>query len=228
MPRIKEATVAEHRKAQRAALLAAARHIVAELGPGALTFAELADRTGLARPSVYEYFRSKGELAVALIDEEFPQWHAAIHAALERAKGPERKIDAFVRTMLGLVAAGRHHVPFALLAVDFDEATRAHVVGHHAHLLRALRAPLAELGVADLDGCLRLLDGVIVAAIESLRGGSEPEGTVDSAATFLLGGVLALRDGAGRRPKRARLKGGKAAPEEPAVRPKRGLRAKTD
>jgi Bacterial regulatory proteins, tetR family len=38
-------------------------------GVASLKFSELADRTGLARPSVYEYFKTKGDLVVALVEE---------------------------------------------------------------------------------------------------------------------------------------------------------------
>src|SRR5690606_19635538 len=56
MPRITAPTVAEHRKAQQRALLDAAREILAETGRPP-TFTALAERAGMARPSVYEYFR---------------------------------------------------------------------------------------------------------------------------------------------------------------------------
>jgi AcrR family transcriptional regulator len=201
---------------------------VSESGPGALTFAELADRAGLARPSVYEYFRSKGELVIALVDEEFPHWHAAIDAALERAPGPEGRIDAFVRTMLGHVASGRHHVPFTLFAAEIDEEMRAHVGERHARLLRSLRPSVAELGVADVDVCLRLLDGVLGAAIESLRRGGEPAGLIDAAASFALGGVRAMGDCSSRRREPAPRTKKRAAADGPAARKKPGRSKKTD
>ncbi|HEY3478988.1 MAG TPA: helix-turn-helix domain-containing protein, partial [Streptomyces sp.] len=48
--------MAEHRTMQRRALLDAARSLLTEGGTEALTFPALAERTGLARSSVYEYF----------------------------------------------------------------------------------------------------------------------------------------------------------------------------
>ena len=69
MPKISAPTVAEHRARQRAALLDAARVLLEEQGYPALTFGALADRTGLARPTVYEYFGSKDDLMVARSEE---------------------------------------------------------------------------------------------------------------------------------------------------------------
>ncbi|MEU0559297.1 helix-turn-helix domain-containing protein [Dactylosporangium maewongense] len=72
MPRINAATVAEHRAQQRLALLAAARDVLLEEGYAALSFAALANRTGLARPTVYSYFTTKDDIVLALCEAELP------------------------------------------------------------------------------------------------------------------------------------------------------------
>ncbi len=161
-----------------------------------LIFAELADQAGLARPSVYEYFRSKGELIIALVDDEFPAWRRELDAAVGGAVGAEARIETFVRTMLRLVAAGRHHLPFAFAASEFHNDIRAHVVGRHAELLALLRPSLAELGVGDVDACSRFVNGVLVAAIEHLRAGAAAH-VVDDAVPFVLGGVRVQRERCG-------------------------------
>ncbi|WP_432052798.1 helix-turn-helix domain-containing protein, partial [Streptomyces xiamenensis] len=72
--------MAEHRSLQRGALLDAARSLLSEGGAAALTFPALAARTGLARSSVYEYFRSRGAVVEALCAVDFPLWAAEIEA----------------------------------------------------------------------------------------------------------------------------------------------------
>ena len=52
MPRISAATVAEHRSRQQAAILAATRELLAEGRAELPSLAEVAHRTGLARPSI--------------------------------------------------------------------------------------------------------------------------------------------------------------------------------
>ncbi|WP_406673984.1 helix-turn-helix domain-containing protein [Nonomuraea sp. N2-4H] len=71
MPRIQAPTVAEHRAAQRRALLDAAREILAETGRPP-TLARVAERAGLARSSLYQYFRSSGDLLNAVVEDVFP------------------------------------------------------------------------------------------------------------------------------------------------------------
>lgn len=71
MPRIQAPTVAEHRAAQHRALVDAARQILAETGRPP-TLARVAARAGLARPSLYQYFRSAEDLLNAVVEDVFP------------------------------------------------------------------------------------------------------------------------------------------------------------
>ena len=89
---------------QRAALLDAARSLLSEGGTEALTFPALAERTGLARSSVYEYFRSRAAVVEELCEVDFPVWAAEVSAAMAAADGPEAKVEAYVRAAAG---AGR-------------------------------------------------------------------------------------------------------------------------
>src|SRR5262245_51581264 len=52
----------------RARLLAAARELVAEQGPDALTVSEVAYRAGLNRTTAYQHFRTRDELVSAVLD----------------------------------------------------------------------------------------------------------------------------------------------------------------
>ncbi len=91
---------------QRAALLDAARSLLSEGGTEALTFPALAERTGLARSSVYEYFRSRAAVVEELCEADFPVWAAEVEASMAEAERPEGKIEAYVRKQLELVGTG--------------------------------------------------------------------------------------------------------------------------
>src|SRR5687767_12356556 len=100
MPKISAATVAEHRARQRDALLSAARELLLQGGYPALSFAALAARTGLARPTVYSYFGSKDDIVVALCENELPLVATDIERAVARARTPRDRLAAFVRAQL--------------------------------------------------------------------------------------------------------------------------------
>src|SRR5512142_1470222 len=100
MPKINAATVAEHRAQQRGALLAAARDLLLDGGYDALSFGTLAEHTGLARPTVYSYFRTKDDVLVALCETELPQVAAEITRAMAHATKPRDRVAAFVGAQL--------------------------------------------------------------------------------------------------------------------------------
>lgn len=109
---------------QRAALLDAARSLLSEGGTEALTFPALAERTGLARSSVYEYFRSRAAVVEELCEVDFPVWAAEVSAAMAAADGPEATVEAYVRRQLVLVGDRRHRAVVAISASELDAGAR--------------------------------------------------------------------------------------------------------
>jgi AcrR family transcriptional regulator len=61
------------RAANRAAILEAAKRVAAREGAGALSLRAVAAEAGYAPASVYEYFRNRGELVLALAAEDLAQ-----------------------------------------------------------------------------------------------------------------------------------------------------------
>ena len=81
MPKISAPTVAEHRAAQRAALLAATEQLLVEVGLAGVTPRSIAERAGLARSSFYEYFGSRDDILAAVAIAAFDRWAAEIDEA---------------------------------------------------------------------------------------------------------------------------------------------------
>ena len=128
MPRISAGTVAEHRARQRQVLLAAARDLLVDGGYPALTFAALARRAGLARPSVYAYFRTREEVVVALCEVELP----AVGAEVVRAVADGEPTGPAGGLRQGPVGRGRRRsVPARARLADAPLSTsaRAHIAG---------------------------------------------------------------------------------------------------
>jgi AcrR family transcriptional regulator len=191
MPKIKGTSVPAHRAAQRLALLNAARAAILRDGLASLTFGALADSTGLARPSVYEYFRTKSELLVALITEDMPAWRSAVAEGMSRGESPEDALAAFVRVNLELVKAGRHELSFALTASDLDEEARAAIGSAHREVFSLLVPHLKDLGVSDIGTSVELVAGVIMTAGQSLRQNPRRRHLIGLAVTFAVGGIRA-------------------------------------
>jgi AcrR family transcriptional regulator len=191
VPRIRAASVAEHRTMQRGALLEAARSLLSEGGTEALTFPALAERTGLARSSVYEYFRSRAAVVEELCAVDFPVWAAEVEAAIERADSPEAKVEAYVRRQLALVGDRRHRAVVAISAGELDAAAREKIRAAHGGLIAMVVEALGDLGHEQPRLAAVLLQGVVDAAVRRIELGAaeDPEWITEAAVAMALRGV---------------------------------------
>ncbi|WP_327288481.1 TetR/AcrR family transcriptional regulator [Streptomyces sp. NBC_01198] len=191
MPRIRAASVAEHRTMQRRALLDAARSLLSEGGTDALTFPALAERTGLARSSVYEYFRSRAAVVEELCAVDFPVWAAEVEAAMETADSAEDRIEAYVRSQLALVGDRRHRAVAAISAGELDPGAREKIRAAHGGLVAMVVEALSDLGHDEPRLTAMLLQGVVDAAVRRIELGAaeDPERITRAAITMALHGV---------------------------------------
>lgn len=160
MPRINAPTVAEHRSAQERALLDAARALLAETGRPP-TFAALADRAGLARPSLYQYFRSPEDLLRAMVADIFPRWSATVTLAMDAAPDEPARVLAYLRANLELVAEGEHALATALAGAGPSTAVIESMRALHDELLQPLDATLRALGARDPARSAALINAVL-------------------------------------------------------------------
>ncbi|WLQ38278.1 helix-turn-helix domain containing protein [Streptomyces castrisilvae] len=186
--------MAEHRTMQRGALLDAARSLLSEGGTEALTFPALAERTGLARSSVYEYFRSRAAVVEELCAVDFPVWAAEVENAMERAATPEEKIEAYVRRQLDLVGDRRHRAVVAISASELDAGAREKIRAAHGGLVAMIVEALGDLGHEQPRLAAMLLQGSVDAAVRriELSVAEEPGVIADTAVAMILNGVRGI------------------------------------
>lgn len=168
VPRISAPTVAEHRANQLRTLLHAGRDLVSEQGPAALTLGALAQRVGLSRSSVYEYFRSRDDLAAAIIEDALPRWAEEIDEELARHGDTTEKVAAYVKHQLRMLTDGQHAAAVALSSHSLGEETRDRIRREHDRLLAPLVRILTDAEVQDADVRARLIQGIVNAAASQL------------------------------------------------------------
>lgn len=186
--------MAEHRAMQRRALLDAARALLADGGTEALTFPALAERTGLARSSVYEYFRSRAAVVEELCAVDFPVWAAEVEAAMQKAGAPAEQIEAYVRTQLTLVGDRRHRAVAAISAGELDEGAREKIRAAHGGLVAMVVAALSDLGHPEPRLTAMLLQGIVDAAVRRIDLGAaeRPAAIVEAAVAIALHGTAGI------------------------------------
>ena len=183
--------MAEHRAMQRRALLDAARSLLSEGGTEALTFPAMAERTGLARSSVYEYFRSRAAVVEELCAADFPVWAAEVEAAMAAADTAEGRIEAYVRSQLALVGDRRHRAVAAISAGELDAGAREKIRAAHGGLITMVVAALSDLGHDEPRLTAMLLQGVVDAAVRRVELGAaeDPDRITRAAVAMALHGA---------------------------------------
>lgn len=171
MPKIQAPTVAEHRAAQRAALLDAARALLSEDAERAPGLADVARRAGLARSSVYAYFKSRDDLLDALIVDTFPRWSAFVEVQMGKARTPGDRVLAYVYANLRLVARGDHALARALAATGRTDTLANSSRLLHDELQTPLRAALTDHGASDPDRTAELVQSIVYALTRMIEDG---------------------------------------------------------
>jgi AcrR family transcriptional regulator len=193
MPRLIEATLAEHRAHQRGVLLDAAYELLVEGGYAAMTVSALAARAGLARPSVYSYFPSRDDVAVAVCERELPRWLESVQAAMDAAAEPADKVAAYIGSQLELAASGMHQLAEVLGRAPLNADARARIRAIHDRFGPKVVDVLGDLGVARPVLAAALVQGVVNAGLQRISGGEPPANVIADAVDLVLGGVGKLR-----------------------------------
>lgn len=198
MPRIRAATVAEHRGQQRRALLAAARALLAETGE-VPSMGAVGRRVGLARSSVYQYFASSDELLAAVVADVFPSWAAQVLTTVAAAGDPGSRVWAYVEANVDLFASAEQAVARALTRVVDPQVLSGPVHAFHARLQAPLHEALTDLGEPEPEAMAQHINAMIMQASHDLEdaasGGRAP---VLGRLHRLLRGYLGLADHGGR------------------------------
>jgi AcrR family transcriptional regulator len=153
MPRISEATIAEHRQRTESALLDAWEALLEEHGFNEITLAMVAERAGVARNTVYGYFPDKEHLLLAHLEREVATFVDELRRAVDAVTGGTERLRVVIEEQLRYFAehpAARHD-----LAGAMDDATHARIMACfepiHGLTIRILRDGMHERVFRELD-----------------------------------------------------------------------------
>lgn len=198
MPRIRAATIDEHKALTRRALLEAAYGMIEEAGTAEIPLGEIALIAGVGRTTFYEYFADRDDVIAALVEDRLPE---VIEDLLESIPGdrpiPERLAALATRTV-EFVTTDR--VFGVILHRELGrlgpEAQRRIAIAH-----RDLSSEMARLYAAGVEEKVfrkmplhlagRLIQDTIMSAARSLIEANEPktEEVLGALRGFLLGGL---------------------------------------
>jgi AcrR family transcriptional regulator len=192
MPRINTTNLVNQREWRRSELISAAAAIALESGSEAITVSAVAQRAGLARTSVYEYFGSSAELVADLIIEELSAFTDVLVTAVSPASIPEEAIANWIDSALQYIADGRHLLAKALSATSLPVNRSAEIGAAHRALLAPLTSALTEIGVRDLNYALSMIQSLTDAATKRIENGDSAEAEISKTTAFCIAGLRTL------------------------------------
>ena len=191
-PKIQAATIVEQRAMRQRQLIDAALAIALESGAADITVSAVAQRAGLARSSIYEYFSSSADLIADLVIEELALYQKRLSQAVIGTQDPYQHIELWIAEALQYVVDGRHMLIKSLNAATIPEFRRDEISQGHRNLMATISVPLQEMGLPDIRGAMSYLQNTIEAASVRIESGSDAEIEIRSAQIYAIAGLRAL------------------------------------
>ena len=202
MPRIRAASIDEHKALTRSALLDAAKLLIEEAGTADLPLGEIAMGAGVGRTTLYDYFTDRDDLIATLVEQELPGVVEGLLDSVPASGSPADRLGTLAsRTVefvvndpvLGVIL----HREVGRMGLEAEVRIRS----AHATLAEAM-VGLYQAGVAagdfrlmppDLAG--RWIQDTIMSAAKSVISSPDPGDRVELVTKhlrlFLLGGLSA-------------------------------------
>lgn len=181
---------------RREEILASAARLFAETGYHATTIDDVAERAGVAKGTVYWYFRSKKALFLAVLRSVSEIYRTELGRAAEGIGSPLGRLEAALRATFTLTATSPEvYDLYFQRVVDADEGFAGERERIHEHLREDLRALLEEAVRAgevrddDLETLARMVMGAAEsgAAVAAARGNDD--GARETAVRFIIEGL---------------------------------------
>lgn len=192
MPRIETETLAQHRDWRRNQLIEAAAGIALESGGSAVTVAAVAQRAGLSRTSVYEYFGSSADMIADLVLEELNNFASYLQESVAKTDQPIESIEAWIHSALTYIADGRHLLAKALNATSLPQERSAAIGTAHRALLAPLNSALADMGIKDTQRAILFIQAITDASTKRIESGYDAEAEIKSATAFCIAGLASI------------------------------------
>lgn len=174
---------------RRDTLVSVAADLMREHGGSGVTMASIAERAGLSRSAVYEYYRSAADLIADVVVDELAAWADHLGECCADIEDPRTRLETWIRSALSYVADGRHALVRAASDASLPPVRRAQVAAMHRDLARPVMESLIAIGVPAPDRYTGYVWSVVESATRRIEAGMPARDEVDAAVAFALAGI---------------------------------------
>lgn len=158
---------------RRDSILRAAQTLVIDQGADAVTMSQLATRTGLSRPAVYQYFASSSHVLAELVLDDMADLTNNLERLLGSIADPRERVRAWIHYSVAYLATGEHQAIMTISRNALPDDTIGVIRAMHGLLMEQLSTPLEELGVNSGPSLAGLIYAAVAAAAERIANGAD-------------------------------------------------------
>jgi len=107
MPKIRAATIDEHKELTRGALLDAARRLIDEAGTAEVSLGEIALSAGVGRTTLYDYFDDRDDVIASMVEDNLPDVIAELIASIPDGLDTSARLATLASRTVQFVATDR-------------------------------------------------------------------------------------------------------------------------
>ena len=174
---------------KRETILVAARAVLGDGGSDAVTMHSLAERAGLSRPAVYQYFPSREHVLGELMLNDIADLANNLERLVGPLSDPYEQVRVWVHYCLAYLASEEHQ----LIQHIGRERLPADQLGEigvlHGMFMTSLLRPLQALGARAPESLVHLIYGAVSAAATRVINGSDRTVEAHSLESFALAGL---------------------------------------
>jgi len=177
-------------------ILQAALDLIGQSGPEAVSMAVLAEKTGLSRPAIYQYFSSREHVLAELVINEMADLSNAIDHLVAGLDDPLEQVRVWIHYSFAYLASDSHVAIRKISLNSLPDDRRGVVRALHGHFTTTLVSPLLELGIEDAPALAGMIFGAVGAAAERITQGGDFAAEAAAVERFVVSGIEAHLQGA--------------------------------
>jgi AcrR family transcriptional regulator len=173
------------------AILRAALDLISQQGSEAVSMAILAEKTGLSRPAIYQYFASREHVLAELVINEMADLSNAIDRLVEGLDDPMERVRVWIHYCLAHLASAQHSAIRKISMDSLPGDQRGVVRALHVYFTTTLVSPLSDLGISDAPAFAGMIFGSVGACAERIIAGSDFVAEASALEKFVVSGIEA-------------------------------------
>ena len=170
--------------------MTAASELVAQYGSEHLSMASVAERTGLSRTAIYQYFGSREHILGELVINEMADLANQLDELVAVSEEPVEQLKIWMRHTLDYLISPSHRVVKEVSTKKLPDEMRGILRGMHGQFMLTLLSPLSKLSPEDSQALAGFVYSSVVACAGRIEQGGDLETEAATLERFVLVGVI--------------------------------------